>query len=112
MARPIVDTLRAIRRGEFLDEASEQLAELVDAVQTTGKPGKIILTIDVRKATEAGRALLIDGVSTIKKPALGREATIMFPADDGSLVVQDPRQQNLDLKTVPSSPPLGDAVSA
>ena len=37
MARPITETLRNLQGGSFLDDASEQLAELVRAVSATGK---------------------------------------------------------------------------
>lgn len=51
MIRPITDTLRHIGGGEFVDVASDKLAELVTAVDSTGKAGKLDLTITVKKAS-------------------------------------------------------------
>ncbi len=39
--RPITDTLRALRNGHFIDEASEELARVVNSVAETGKSGKL-----------------------------------------------------------------------
>ena len=54
MSRPITDTLRHIGGGVFIDTASDKLAELVAAVDSSGKAGKIDLTITVKKATRSG----------------------------------------------------------
>lgn len=100
MPRPIVDTLRNIRRGAFLDECSDALNQLVAHVQQTSKPGKLVLTIEIRKASVGGTALIVDGNHALKAPTLAREATVMFPDEHGDLLVEDPRQQKLELKTV------------
>ena len=52
--RPITDTLRHIGGGVFIDTASDKLAELVGAVDQSGKAGRIDLTISVKKATRGG----------------------------------------------------------
>lgn len=52
--RPITDTLRHIGGGVFIDTASDKLAELVAAVDQSGKAGRIDLTISVKKATRGG----------------------------------------------------------
>lgn len=51
MIRPITDTLRHIGGGVFIDTASDKLAELVAAVDASGKAGKITLDVTVKKAT-------------------------------------------------------------
>ena len=43
MSRPITDTLRFLQGGTFLDEASDAMAELVSAVDSTGKGGEITI---------------------------------------------------------------------
>ena len=40
--RPITDTLRHIGGGVFIDTASDKLAELVAAVDQSGKAGRIV----------------------------------------------------------------------
>lgn len=39
MAKPIHETLKHLAGGTFLDEAGDKLAELVAAVDSTGKAG-------------------------------------------------------------------------
>jgi hypothetical protein len=42
MSRSIVDTLRHLNGGVFLDDASDALAEVVKAVDATGKAGSAL----------------------------------------------------------------------
>ena len=60
MVRPITDTLRALRNGHFIDEASEDLARIVNAVSETGKSGKLTIEITVKKLVEQLRAEIAD----------------------------------------------------
>ncbi len=99
MAKPINETLRHLSGGTFLDEAGEKLAELVAAVDSTGKSGSITLKIAVKKSTKA--AMQVIGNITMSKPQEAPDATLMFPTPEGNLLINDPRQQALELKTVP-----------
>ena len=101
MAKPIHETLRHLMGGTFLDEAGEKLAELVAAVDSTGKAGKITLTIAVKKSTKAAMAVTAD--IKISKPMEAPDATLMFATPEGNLLTEDPRQQKLELKQVPKS---------
>jgi hypothetical protein len=65
MTRPITDTLRHIGGGVFIDTASDKLTELVNAVDETGKPGKLLLEVSVKKASRGG-AMHITGKVTVK----------------------------------------------
>jgi hypothetical protein len=97
--RPITDTIRKIGGGQFIDAASDKLAELVAAVEESGKPGKINLCITVKKASRGG-AMLVTGTATLAKPAEPAMECMLFATPDGNLVVDDPKQQRLDLKSV------------
>lgn len=99
MIRPITDTLRHIGGGVFIDIASDKLAELVGAVDQSGKSGKIMLAITVKKATRGG-AMVITGKVTMTKPAEEPMEAMLFATPEGNLVADDPHQQKLDLKTV------------
>ena len=100
--RPITDTLRNIGGGVFIDLASDKLSELVTAVDTSGKSGRIDLTINVKKATRGG-AMLITGKVKLTKPAEEPMEAMMFATPEGNLVIDDPHQQKLDLKAVNSN---------
>lgn len=96
--RPITDTLRHLEGGCFLDDASKALADVVKAVDATGKPGSVTIKIDVRRAT-AG-AMAISGVVTKKTPAEKRIEALMWGTPDGNLLTENPAQKKLDLKPV------------
>lgn len=99
MARPITDTLRHIGGGVFIDTASDKLAELVAAVDSSGKSGKITMDITVKKATRGG-AMHITGKVRLTKPAEDAMEALLFATPEGNLVAEDPNQQKLDLKRV------------
>jgi hypothetical protein len=100
--RPITDTIRQIGGGVFIDLASDKLAELVAAVDQTGKPGKINLSITVKKASRGG-AMLVTGAVMLSKPAEPAMECMLFATPDGNLVADDPNQSKLDLRSVPGA---------
>jgi len=97
--RPITDTLRHIGGGQFMDEASDKLAELVNAVDASGKGGTLTLVISVKKATRAG-AMHLGGKVAVKKPGDEPMEALLFATPEGNLLAEDPRQAKLDLKQV------------
>ena len=99
MIRPITDTLRHIGGCVFIDIASDKLAELVAAVDATGKSGSIDLKIKMKKATRGG-AMHITGTVKLNKPAEEPMEAMLFATPDGNLTVDDPNQQKLDLRSV------------
>jgi hypothetical protein len=98
MARSIFDVIRHLEGGCLADEASESLAEVVKAVDSTGKAGSLTIKIDVRRAT-AG-AMAVRGTVTVKKPAEPPIEALMWGTPEGSLLTEDPAQEKLDLKPV------------
>lgn len=107
MPRPILETLREIRRGAFLDEAAERLQELVNAVTTSGKGGKLTLSISVQPAGRGSvKTVVIQDQVVVNLPQPDREVTIFFPTKDGELSRSDPAQMPLGLRPVetPSQP--------
>lgn len=97
--KPITETLRHVRGGQLLDEASEKLAEIVKAVDITGKGGRLTIELQVKKLSRSGALEIIDKV-TSKVPAESPITTMMYPTPEGNLITEDPRQQKLDLKSV------------
>lgn len=102
-ARPITDTIRHIGGGVFIDTASDKLAELVSAVDQSGKSGKLDLSITIKKATRGG-AMHISGTVKLSKPATEEPMECMlFATPEGNLVPDDPKQKKLDLRSVPDA---------
>ena len=102
MIRPITDTLRHIGGGVFIDTASDKMAELVSAVDASGKAGRLVLEVKVKKATRGG-AMHITGNAKLTLPASEPMEAMLFSTPEGNLVVDDPRQSKLDLKVAPGS---------
>ena len=101
-ARPITDTLRHIGGGVFIDVASDKMAELVAAVDSSGKSGKLTLEVKVKKTTRGG-AMHITGTMRLTKPAEEPMEALLFATPEGNLVADDPHQQKLDLKIAPAA---------
>lgn len=97
MSKPITDTLRMLRRGAFVIEATDVLANTVKQVEETGKPGKVTITLDLRKA---GGAIAIVAKVTDKTPEMAPDSDLLWACPDGDLTYQNPNQQSLDLQPV------------
>lgn len=98
--KPITDTLRHLRGGVLVDEASEALAELVGAVMETGKPGKLTIELSLTKAGRGSGALVIRDKIVVKRPAEEAFETILYATPENNLVTQDPHQAMLELRQV------------
>lgn len=100
MARPITDTLRLLDEGAFLDRCSERMAKLVRAVEDTGKAGKLVITLEVKRGTKG--AMLIRPEVATKVPEAKPEPTMLWSTPEGNLTADNPKQQKLDLRQVPT----------
>lgn len=103
MARPFADVLRELGGGNTYDELTARLAEVVDAVAATRKVGEISIKLKVKPNGEAG-VIVADEIKT-KVPEPARGETVFFVTSGGSLVRQDPRQQDLPLRRVDAAVP-------
>lgn len=101
--RPITDTLRSLGHGTFIDDASDALNKLVTAVDETGRAGKLTLTLSIKKATRGSGAMVVQDEIKLSLPKPDMRETMLFATPEGNLVTEDPRQQTLELKTVPTA---------
>lgn len=86
-----------LRRGATLAELDEKLAELVEAVRGTGKPGRAILELRIKPASKgSGNVLMIEDTLRVVSPTLDRETTVMFADKENRLSRKDPDQLTLD----------------
>ena len=95
--RPFHETLNRLRGGDLCLEAQKALAEIVLAVENTGKAGRLTITLDVKKLSRSGALEIIDKVAA-KVPEEQALTTLLFSTPEGNLLSEDPRQQSLDLK--------------
>jgi hypothetical protein len=88
-------TILELDKGRVHDDGTDYLAQVVDAVCLTGKPGKVTLTITVepqdRETFEDTGVLIVSGEvkPTIPRPTRG--ATIFYATGvGGGMTRQDP----------------------
>ena len=96
---PFDETLRKIRRGVLINELTEQMQDVVKAVEDTGKSGEITIKLTIKKFSRMNAIDITDKV-TVKLPQDQPESTMMFATPEGNLVTEDPRQQKLPLSAV------------
>lgn len=87
--------LEELAHGDVNRQASDQLGEVVRAVEATGKKGRIVVVIDV---TKEGSKCVLDASIKTTKPQTGAPATMFFFGKDGEILRDDPRQ--LDMKSI------------
>ena len=95
--RTISETLSALQGGTFADKCTDELKQLVRSVETTGKAGKLTITVDLKKA---GGALAIAAKVTSKVPEEKADDDLLWATVEGNLSLQNPAQRNLDLQEV------------
>lgn len=93
--RPFAAWLRELSKGRVHDQATDRLAELVTAIQETGKKGELTIKITVKPQPKMdGRAVLAEGAVTAKIPTADPASSLFF-VDGASLVRNDPEQQQI-----------------
>ena len=99
--RPIYDFLREHDQGRTADKMAEQLQTLVAAVAQEGKAGTLSLKITLKPMKSSGGVEVTAEVK-IAPPKETPGASIFFVSPENNLVRQDPRQQAMDLKPLPT----------
>jgi hypothetical protein len=99
--RPFAEWLVEQREGALASELSDNLNELVDAVNMYHKGGTLKLTVKIKPAHRGeGMVLVIDDV-TMDLPEAERPEVIYFIDDDKNLSRANPAQPQLPLREVP-----------
>lgn len=93
--RPITDVLRDIRRGRAVDQATRMLAEVVRAVDETGKAGSVTITLTVKPEKGGGSQKTLLAAVKAKKPEADIPEAMFFSDGSGDLHRTDPQQSEL-----------------
>lgn len=93
--RPITDVLREIRKGRAVDLASERLADLVRAVDETGKAGSVTITLKVKPEKGGGSQKTIAVEVKAKIPEIDLPEAVFFSDGEGDLHRSDPQQSEM-----------------
>ena len=100
----VIETLEELRNGAALEELDQALRKVVDAVRTTGKMGKVSLTLHIKAAQMGERVatVIIEDRVQIALPEPERGDTFLFATPGGGLSRRDPRQPELPGMTDPA----------
>lgn len=93
--RPITDVLRDIRRGRAVEQATRLLAEVVRAVDETGKAGEVTIKMKVKPEKGGGSQKTITCEVKAKKPEADIPEAVFFSDPDGDLHRTDPAQSEM-----------------
>jgi hypothetical protein len=101
--KPFTSTLSEMRKGELLEELESELTDVVRAVRESGKSGKLTLTIVVKPASKGDVSqLFVDADVKASKPKADRASTLFFADETNQLSRRDPKQFEMELRTVAS----------
>jgi hypothetical protein len=93
--------LRDIRKGRPVEEATMALADVVRAVDETGKEGSVTITLKIKPAKHGGPEKTLIAEVKAKKPIADIAPAVFFSDDDGDLHRVDPRQEEMPLARSP-----------
>jgi hypothetical protein len=93
--------LREIRKGRAVDLASQRFAELIQAVDETGKPGEISITLKVKPEKGGGSQKTITPVVKVKIPEIDLAEGVFFSDESGDVHRTDPAQTDIFKDTNP-----------
>lgn len=91
-APSFTEFLTELSHGQVEAQLTQELAELVEAVEGTGKIGTLTLKIHVKKE---GSVAAVACESSVKKPKDPMHGTILHFGQNGALLREDPRQMKL-----------------
>lgn len=93
--RPFTDILRDIRKGATVEAATDELAELIQAVKATNKAGTLTLKLKINPVGRDGKQVEIVPNLSVSTPTPDLSKGIFFVDDQGDLLRDDPDQRPL-----------------
>ena len=99
-SRPFHDFLREHRNGATHDDLSDALQELVAAVVSEGRAGKMTITIAVKPMGRESGALDVSAETKVTAPKPAPGSSVFFASPENNLVRQDPRQTTMELREI------------
>jgi hypothetical protein len=93
--RLITDILRDIRKGRPVEEATMALADVVRAVDETGKEGSVTIVLKVKPAKHGGPEKTLVAEVKAKKPIAEIAPAVFFSDGEGDLHRVDPAQETM-----------------
>ena len=88
--RPFAEVLSEVNKGVVADEAATRLAELVAAVQETGRKGTLKVLIEVAPVKGNDTIVQVSGSVDARPPKAPAPTSFFYPDEDGNLSRNDP----------------------
>lgn len=95
-----VHVLNTMDYGVTPEELSNAVADLLQAVQDTGKQGHITLKLTVKPESINAGQISIKPDITLKAPQIPRDKSLMFLTPENNLQREDPRQTTMKFESV------------
>ncbi|WP_027710155.1 hypothetical protein [Zooshikella ganghwensis] len=101
---PFSQTVAYINRGSLNDELTEKLSDIVKAVRETQKTGSITLQLKIQMLSNSDEdTIKISPTVKTSIPEYEQPKAVFWSTADGDLLRNDPKQGELELKSVPVS---------
>jgi len=94
------EVLEKINNGAPIAEITREMERLLCAIKDTGKRGSITIVVDVSPFKGSTDAMCVTCQVKTKIPEPERGVALFFLTEDFRLVRNDPRQQELPLRTI------------
>lgn len=95
--------LAGMKRGAVLNDLDDTLKEVVTAINLTNKPGAIVLKLKIvpegKSDSESPIYAITEDIS-VKKPRKSRGVAKFFGDEDGNLMRNDPKQEELKFNSI------------
>ncbi len=93
-------TLNNMDYGVTAEDASDEMAEVLQAVKDTGKQGTVTVKLTIKPESLQSGQVSITPEVTSKAPQLPRDKAMLFLTPDNNVQREDPRQKKLEFESV------------
>lgn len=89
-----VDVIRGLESGRTLERIDDQMQELLQRIQSTGKKGTLTIKLEVKPQANSD-VHMVQPTITMNPPTFDPAATPVYMTDDAHLSLRNPRQPDI-----------------
>jgi hypothetical protein len=98
--RPLQHSLVNIRKGDLMNEAGQELANLLFACMQSGKRGRLVVEVEVVPAAAGSTDLTVNDKLKVFMPERDKGQSFLFAGKDGTLTRDDPEKDTANIRQV------------
>jgi hypothetical protein len=98
--RPLQHSLVNIRKGDLMNEAGQELANLLFACMQSGKRGRLVVEVEVVPAAAGSTDLTVNDKLKVFMPERDKGQSFLFAGKDGTLTREDPEKDTANIRQV------------